>query len=170
MWNRRRATALMVAFAATLLVAVSVVASQSRAATSRPLVSAVHGIEVAAEHRQGTFTGYTSGGLTGGWLAVVKHTPLVPNATITGGSFTLITSHTLFKRPLAGRFSGGKITNTNPGRHCSDQTFRVVGTLVHFGGNRRGRFAITLTHERHTILGACLTYFATATGTLTLRR
>jgi hypothetical protein len=129
-------------------------------------VSKVHGIELVAEHTEGTFTGYSIGALTGGWVAVVDHTRLDPNARITGGTFTLITGKNEFDRPLTGRFTGGTVTTTNPGTNCTNQTFNVVGKLTHFNGNHAGRFSVKLTHYRHQLLGDCLTYFATASGTL----
>jgi hypothetical protein len=153
----------------TVLVAVAAAAGKSTAA-STPLVSTVHGIELVAHHTQGTFSGYATGHLSGGWVAVVNHTPLQPNATITGGTLTFVTTHAGIKRPITGRFTSGTITNTNPGANCANQTFAVIGNLTHFNGNHTARLAVTLTHYRHTILGACTAYFATTTGTLTLLR
>jgi hypothetical protein len=135
---------------------------------TRVQMTTVHGIEIVPEHTQGTFTGYSTGSLPGDWVAVVKHTPLSPNATITGGTLTLVTSKHHATRTLTGRFDGGTITNTNPGANCTNQTYDVLGNLVHFNGNHNGRFSVTLTHYRHTILGACISYFATTTGTLTV--
>jgi hypothetical protein len=171
-WTRRRTLGLAVATVAAVAVAVAAVASRppGAAAASRPLVSVVRGIEILPEHTQGTFSGYTTGYLTGGWLATVDHTPLQPNATITGGSFTLITRKGGFDHPLTARFTTGTITNTNSGRNCTNQTFRVNGTLAHLVGFRSGRFSVTLTHYRHSILGSCINYFATVKGTLTLSR
>jgi hypothetical protein len=172
-WTRRRALGLAVAAVAAVAVAVAVVASRppgAAAAASRPLVSLVRGIEILPEHTQGTFSGYTTGYLTGGWLATVDHTPLQPNATITGGTFTLVTPHGGFDHPLTARFTTGTITNTNSGSNCTNQTFHVNGILAHLDGYRSGRFSVTLTHYRHPILGSCLNYFATVKGNLTLSR
>jgi hypothetical protein len=130
----------------------------------------VRGIEIVPQDTQGTFSGYTTGYLTGGWLATVDHTPLQPNATITGGSFTLITRQGGFDHPLTARFTTGTITNTNSGSNCTNQTFRVSGTLAHLDRYRSGRFSVTLTHYRHSILGSCIDYFATVKGILTLSR
>jgi len=159
-----------VGLAAGLVVAVSAAATRTPAANSapKPQVTAVKGIEIVAHHTEGTFTGYSTGSLPGDWVAVVKHTPLSPNATITGGTFTLVTGRNRAPRTVKARFTGGTITNTDPGAHCTNQTYRVVGKLRDADGNRPGRFAVKLTHYRHEILGACTAYFATATGTLTV--
>jgi hypothetical protein len=128
------------------------------------VVATVHGIELIAHHTQGTFSGYTTGGLRAGWLATVKHTPLNPNARITGGTFTLATSLNQLDHPLSAEISRGTITNTNPGANCSNQTFKVTGSLAPFNHYRTGTFSLTLTHWRHNLLGICLSYFATTQG------
>jgi hypothetical protein len=160
---------LLVALAATVLFAIL---SAGRAGTAgaglRRVVARVHGIELIARHTQGTFSGYTTGGLSGGWLAVVHHTPLDPNARITGGSFSFAASLDQLGHPLAARIKRGAIRVTNPGVHCTNQTFTVTGSLGHLDGYRAGAFSLTLTHWRHNIFGACLSYFATTDGTLTL--
>jgi len=167
-WTRSNAMRLVTAFVVAVLVAVSAATSaRSVSAASRP-VAVVHGIELIAEHTQGTFSGYATGGLPGGWLAVVDHTPLHPGARITGGTFTLITKRNGLAHPLAGRFTGGTITMTSPGAHCTNQTFKVRGGLAHFSGDGTGVFSVTLTHWRHLVLGTCLSYFATTDGTLTI--
>jgi len=153
----------------TALVATSAAASVATAGPrARALVSAAHGIELVARHTEGTFSGYTTGDLSGGWVAVVDHTPLSPNARITGGTLTIVTTAGGLASPLSGRFTRGTITMTDPGANCTDQTFKVVGRLARFGGNRTGVFSVTLKHWRHELLGTCLTYFATANGTLTI--
>jgi hypothetical protein len=169
---RAAATGPTVAFRLLTAIAVTLASAglwQSAAlADPPPLVSSVHGIEVVAEHTKGTFSGYASGALDGGWLAVVDHTPLAATAEITGGTLTLITRTDGAVRTLTGQFTGGTITMTNPGANCTNQTFRVTGSLAHFDGNRSGLFAVTLTHWRRTIAGTCRSYFATTNGTLTV--
>ncbi len=163
-WARR----LLVAVAAAALLAVVSAPAGSATASPRRVVARVHGIELIARHTQGTFSGYATGGLSGGWLAVVDHTPLDPNARITGGSFSLATSLDQLGHPLAARIERGAITMTNAGRRCTNQTFTVTGNLTGLHGYRTGAFSLTLTHWRHDILGTCLSYFATTDGTLTL--
>jgi hypothetical protein len=159
-----------VGLAVAVLVAVSaaVMRPQVAVSASRAQVTVVKGIEIIPEHTQGTFTGYSTGSLPGDWIAVVKHTPLSPNATITGGTLTLATTKQHATRTLTGRFDGGTITNTNPGANCTNQTYRVVGDITQFNGNHTGRFSVTLTHYRRSILGDCISYFATTNGTLTI--
>jgi hypothetical protein len=157
-----------IGLAVALAVAVSAAATRTpsaRSATTSQL-AAVKGIEIVARHTQGTFTGYSTGPLAGDWVAVVEHTPLSPNATITGGTLTLVTDRNHAARTITARFTGGTVTNTNPGGGCTDQTYRVIGNLSHFDGHPSGRFSVKLTHYRHRLLGACIAYFATATGTL----
>jgi hypothetical protein len=169
-WTRRRAFGLAVAAVAALAVAVAMVASNppGAGASSRPLITVVRGVEIIPLHTEGTFTGYSTGALPGDWVAVVRHTPLSPGATITGGTLTIATKQHDAVRTLSGRFDSGTITNTNPGTGCANQTYSVVGDVTHFDGNRTGRFAVTLTHYRHAFLGACVSYFATTSGTLTI--
>ena len=167
-WTRSRSARLLAGMA--LLAVVAIASSGTATASPRPVVASVHGIELIAHHTQGTFGGYTSGGLSAGWLAIVNHTPLNPNAHITGGSFTLITKTSGLNHPITAQINHGTITNTNPGANCTNQTYAVTGTLNHITGNHTGTFSLTLTHWRHNILGTCLAYFATTTGTLTLTR
>jgi hypothetical protein len=150
------------------LVAISAGALQTPPAKSAVGVhmTEVKGIEIVARHTRGTFVGYSTGALPGEWTAVVEHTPLSPNATITGGTLRLVTGREGATRTLTARFTGGTITNTRPGADCTDQTFRVVGKLTPFTGERSGTFSVTLTHYRHAFLGFCVSYFATTTGTL----
>jgi hypothetical protein len=157
-----------VGLAVAVLVALSAAATRAPVAVSAPRVqlTTVRGIEIVPEHTEGTFTGYSTGSLPGDWVAVVKHTPLAPNATITGGTFTLVTNQHRKTRTLTGQFSSGTISNTNPGANCTNQNYKVVGNLTHFNGNHTGRFSVTLTHYRHSILDHCISYFATTTGTL----
>jgi hypothetical protein len=164
----RIATIKPVGLALALLVTVSVAVALTPSArsASRPQLTDVKGIEIVARHTQGTFVGYSTGSLPGEWTAVVEHTPLAPNATITGGTLHLVTGRGGASRALTARFTGGTITNTNPGAGCTNQTFRVVGKLTPFGGYRSGTFSVTLTHYRHAFLGSCVSYFATTTGTL----
>jgi hypothetical protein len=162
------ATRLLIALAAVALLAVMTVASAEAAPSGRRVVARVHGIELIARHTQATFSGYATGGLSGGWLAVVDHTPLDPGARITGGKFSFVRSLNQLNHPFATSIERGAITMTNPGAHCTNQTFKVTGDLGHVDAYRTGAFALTLTHWRHSILGACISYFATTDGTLTL--
>jgi hypothetical protein len=158
----------MRSFVAGLAVAVTalVVPAVASAATDT-----VTGTEVAFTSTQGTFVGSASGDIPGYWKAVVNHTPLSPDATITGGSFKLVTT-TLQK--IVGTFdNGGTVHQTNPGAGCTDQTFDVSDTLSNVGvggpGTGHGSFFVVLTHKRVPIpFVGCVTYAATVAGTLSL--
>jgi hypothetical protein len=131
----------------------------------------VTGAEIAATSTQGTFVGTARGDLPGAWRAVVQHTQLSPNATITGGSFKLVTT-TL--QTVVGTFDpGGAVTRTNPGAGCTNQTYTVQDTLSNVGvggpGTGTGSFQVVLTHYRAFVpfLG-CVTYSASVAGALSL--
>jgi hypothetical protein len=174
--SARTFTSISFVVAVTAVAAMVIPAASARSAAPArpPVVAGARGIEVFATHTQGTFAGVLSGSLSGSWTAVVEHTQLNPGARITGGTFTLSTTMNGRPRTLRGRFARGSVTNTNPGAGCTNQTFHVVGDIVNVAGagkgasNGTGVFAVTLTHHRARILGSCVAYFATETGTLTL--
>lgn len=144
------------------------------AAVAAPASTAfqVKGLEIAFTSTRATFVGYGSGNAAEGsaWKAVVDHAPLSSQpAAITGGTFSM---GTLSLVPavdfVRGTFTGGTITETNPGTGCTKQTFRVTGTLgdvstsTTSGGT--GRFDGVLTHHRLSLFGDCVTYAATVSG------
>ena len=55
-----------------------------------------------------SLVGKAIGDVPGPWKAVVDHTPLSPNATITGGSFKLLNTTTW--QQIVGAFAGGTIS------------------------------------------------------------
>jgi hypothetical protein len=146
----------------------SVAAAAAAAATYS---DSLKGIEVAASSTQGTFIGTASGALPGQWAATVNHTPLSPNATITGGSFSIATTLNGTPTLVTGRFSGGTVTLA-AGSGCTNQQFTINGTLINVGtwysGTGTGSFSGTLTHYRTSIFGSCVTYSASVTGSVTL--
>jgi hypothetical protein len=133
----------------------------------------VQGIEIAFTSTQGTFVGYGHGaaGDRTAWKAVVDHAPLSSQpAAITGGRFSMATlSSTPSVDLVSGAFTGGTIAVVDPGLGCTKQTFDVSGdvgdvsTSTSSGGS--GAFAVRLTHHRFRVLGRCVTYAATVTGT-----
>jgi hypothetical protein len=160
---------LVLAFAAlALLVPVS--------AAAGAYSDTVRGAEYFATSTDGKFAGTASGALPGSWNADVQHTALClscsPTATVTGGSFSLVTRLNGWPNVVSGRFSGGYVQVTNPGLNCTNQAFTVHGVLsgVHslFGGNGGGVFDVQLTHYRTLLFGSCITYGATVAGTLGL--
>ena len=134
----------------------------------------VKGGEYFFTSTDGKFAGTASGALPGTWNADVQHTPLClscsPTATVTGGSFSLVTHLNGWPNVVSGSFSGGYVQVTNPGLNCTNQTFAVHGVLsgVHslFGGNGGGVFDVQLTHYRYSVFGSCITYGAAVAGTL----
>lgn len=127
----------------------------------------VQGAEYYATSTQGRFAGYASGDLPGSWVAVVNHTPLSPNATITGGTFTLNGT-----TDASGTFTAGTVTQTAAGSGCRNQQYHLEGTLgnvvVGAATGGTGTFSGTLTHYRYPLFGRCVTYSATIGGQVSL--
>jgi hypothetical protein len=122
-----------------------------------------------------TFVGVAQGDLPGSFRTAVEHTKLPSavggTATVTGGNFTLSTRVDGKPVQVAGRIaSGGTISyrSVGPGT-CGDQTFQISGRFVGVDlGAGSGGFDVTLVHHRTSILGRCLVYRATQTGSLTV--
>jgi hypothetical protein len=128
----------------------------------------VRGAEYSATSTQGRFAGYAYGDLVGSWNAVVNHTALSPNATITSGRFNLDGP-----TDASGDFMpGGTVVLENPSTLCVNQYYTVDGTLgnvvVGAATGGTGAFHGTLTHLRYRIFGRCITYSATISGSLSL--
>ena len=160
-----------------LLVAVlTLLVTSATAAAAQTYSDTISGYEYAFTSTDGRFAGTASGALPGAWNADVQHTPLclscTTTATITGGSFSLATTHNGFPALVSGAFVGGTVQVTNAGSTCSNQTFAINGILGNVGwwssGNGSGTFTATLTHYRHSVFGSCVTYGASVRGTLSL--
>src|SRR3954471_21843014 len=103
-----------------VLAAIAGALALTSAASAAVANDSVQGLEIFATPTQGVFVGNANGDLPGHWKAVVNHTQLSPNATITGGRFRLLSGLQL----IVGRFApGGTITQTNPGMNCTNQQF-----------------------------------------------
>jgi hypothetical protein len=156
--------------------ALALLVAPATAAAAHTYSDTISGYEYAFTSTDGKFAGTGSGALPGTWNADVQHTPLclscTPTATITGGSFSLATTHNGLPALASGRFVGGTVQVMNVGANCTNQTFAVNGLLGHVGwwssGSGSGVFRTTLTHYRHSILGTCVTYGASVRGTLSL--
>lgn len=160
-----------------LLVAVlTFLVTSATAAAAQTYSDTISGYEYAFTSTDGKFAGTASGALPGSWNADVQHTPLclscTPTATVTGGSFSLATTHNGFPALISGAFVGGTVQVANLGANCSNQTFAVNGILGNVGwwssGSGSGIFTATLTHYRHSVFGSCITYGASVRGTLSL--
>jgi hypothetical protein len=165
-------------FRTLVLFAVALIAlcTSSTALAAQTYNDTISGYEYYFTSTDGRFAGHASGALPGAWNADVRHTPLclscTPTATITGGSFSVAT--TLHGTPtlVTGDFTGGTVQLTNPGSNCTNQTFDVEGILGRVGpwysGSGTGHFSAILTHFRHRVFGACVSYAASVRGTLSL--
>jgi hypothetical protein len=132
------------------------------------------GTETAFTSTEGTFVGTAVGNArdAAAWKVVVDHAPLrsLP-ATITGGSLTLKSlAEGGTTSSVKGSFTHGTISLVDGGRGCHDQKYDVVGDLGSvFSSTSRagtGRVDVLLTHHRVSLLGRCVTYGATVTGTV----
>lgn len=167
--NPQRLIILLAAALALLVATPTAVAAQSYSDT-------ISGYEYAFTSTDGKFAGNASGSLPGAWNADVQHTKLclscTPTATITGGSFSLATTHNGAPTVVSGAFVGGTVQVINRGAGCTNQTFAVRGILGQVGwwtrGSGSGAFNVTLTHYRHSIFGRCVSYSASVRGTLSL--
>lgn len=161
----------LVSAAAAAAVAVFAVPQAASAATTYS--DSASGFEYSATSTEGKFSGTASGALPGAWQATVDHTPLSPNATVTGGDFYLTTVLNGTATLVHGAVAGGSVTRTNPGATgCVNQYYAVNLTLGHVtrngSGSGSGSYAGTLVHHRSSVFGYCLTYSATIGGPLTL--
>jgi hypothetical protein len=159
-----------------LVAALILLMTPATAAAAQTYTDTIGGYEYAFTSTDGKFAGTASGALPGSWNVDVQHTPLclscTTTATISGGSFSLATTHAGFPALVSGAFVGGTVQVTNVGSNCSNQTFAVNGILGNVGwwssGTGSGTFQATLTHYRHSIFGSCVTYGASVRGTLSL--
>lgn len=144
------------------------------ASASTTYTDTASGYEYYATSTEGRFAGSATGPLPGYWNAVVDHTPLSPNATVTGGSVDLATTVNGSPAVVEGTVTpGGTVTRLNPGATgCVDQYYAVDLSLGSVGvnspGSGTGGFGGTLIHHRDSVFGYCVTYSATISGTLTL--
>jgi hypothetical protein len=146
-------------------------ASVANAATT--YTDTIVGIEYAATPTVGSFAGLAEGDLPGVFNVQVVHTVLDQTATITGGTFVLLTSLADVPTAISGTFGGGTVTQLDKNTHpCRDQHYAVSGSLANVGvggaGTGTGSFNATLTHYRTRIEGQCVTFFATITGSVAL--
>jgi len=155
-----------------LLVAVAaVVLALAPSAAAATYADSVSGIEIYATSTQGTFVGQASGDLPGSWEVTVDHTPLSPNATITGGDLNISTTLGGTPTLVTGTLTGGSVTLA-PSSGCTNQQYTIDATLGGVGtwhsGTGNGMFTGTLTHYRANIFGRCITYSASVNGSVTL--
>jgi hypothetical protein len=143
------------------------------AAATTTYLDTISGSEIYATSTEGTFVGSASGALPGSWEATIDHTPLSPNATITGGSFYLATTINSIPVAVSGDFTGGTVMRLNPdATRCVNQYLSINAYLsnvgIGFSGSGTGTFTGTLVHHRVLVFGYCVIYSATVTGSLSL--
>jgi hypothetical protein len=143
---------------AVALALVAVLSLAAGASATSSYSDSFTGTEIApVSSVRGTFVGVARGELPAVWRAQIVHRPLStgPTVAVTGGTFSVVGG---LGTRVSGPVTGGSVTVTNRGSHCSNQTYRVGVT---FGG---GSFNGTLTHHRRSVLGRCIVYAATITG------
>ena len=156
-------------------VAILALAAPAAALGTQTYIDTTRGVEYYFTSIDGRFTGTASGSLPGAWKANVQHTKLclscTPTATISRGSMQVATSLHGTPSLVKGSFTRGTVQVVNKGANCTNQTFAVHGILGSVGpggGPGTGTFNATLTHHRRSILGTCVIYAATITGTINL--
>lgn len=142
------------------------------AAASSYYYDNVTGAEYYASSTEGRFGGAATGALPGTWYIDVFHTALSPNATITGGTFSLSTVMSGQPTTITGDFASGTVIQ-NRTSGCGNQTYQISGNLVKIGPQNsshsgNGTFNGTLTHYRYSFYGSCVIYSASVTGQVTL--
>jgi len=160
----------------TAVALAALVAARGAPAAPASTSFAIVGYEYAFTQTVGSFagTGRGNAGDSAAWNARVVHDPLGSTPTyVNGGSFAMTTvgsgGHLDF---ATGDFAyhGGTITVIDPGAGCTNQRYRVTGTLEDVqtsttsGGS--GAFGATLTHFRTSLLGHCVIYAARVSGTV----
>jgi hypothetical protein len=105
---------------------------------------------------RGTFVG-ASQAPVGAWRISIRHEPLRtgPTVAVTGGSLVIgLRTGSAVRSSV----TGGSVSVTNRGTHCSTQVYAVHVALD------AGTFDGTLMHHRRSLLGHCVIYAATISG------
>jgi hypothetical protein len=140
-----------------VLVAVGVLGVAGAAFASATVDLRVVGTEVPPiSSTRGTFVG-TSQGPVGAWRISIRHEALRtgPTVAVTGGSL-LIGLRT--GTALRSSVTGGSVSVTNRGSHCTTQVYAVHVQLS------AGTFDGTLQHHRRSLFGHCVIYAASISG------
>jgi hypothetical protein len=155
----------------SVVVATAVVGLGAAATRGVSSAYAVAGIETSIPaNNTSRFAGSALGssGDAGVWKASVVHEALSgcpfgsgTSCAITGGSFSLSSSS---GGQVSGAFTGGTVTPVSQQTPCGKQIFGVSGALSTTSGP--ASFTATLMHYRTLVFRACVTYFATITGSV----
>jgi hypothetical protein len=140
-----------------VLVAVGVLGVAGAAFGSARVDLRVVGTEVPPiSSTRGTFVGAAQGPV-GAWRISIRHEALSTGSTVavTGGSLLIgLRTGTALRSPV----TGGLVSVTNRGAHCTTQVYAVHVQLA------SGTFDGTLLHHRRSLFGRCLIYAATISG------
>jgi hypothetical protein len=166
---KKPALSFVLAVGATLILAVSAVAS----GTATELIT---GTELPnATTTEGQFVGTADGVYDGTWYIDVRHQDLSHHpANIMGGSFRLETVINGWPSAIRGSFVpwGGSVKQISGFTGCTNQRYSVNGLLSHVGiggGSGHGSFSATLTHYRTYIwFVGCVVYAASVSGSVSL--
>jgi hypothetical protein len=157
--------------------AIAVVATLVPSGTALADVSSSYhivGAEVWATRTVGTFVGAAQGssGDVASWGARIEHTVQTqPSGTITGGWATLYTSEL---HRIHGTFSRGTLRLIDDGGgNCGDLRHSVKARIVNVTRSDSnaigtGHLQAILIHYRVEILGNCIAYAASVSGSITL--
>ncbi|SCF36226.1 hypothetical protein GA0074696_4860 [Micromonospora purpureochromogenes] len=142
-------------------------AGTSAATAATTYKDTVSGEETQWTATQGTFVGTAKGDLPGDWKTTINHTPLTPDATVTGGNFSLNTTMNGSSVTVRGDSATGTV-KLKSGTLCTDQQYAVDVTYYHVGPGGKGsgtaHFTGTLTHK----VSLCVVVAATVSGNLTM--
>jgi hypothetical protein len=140
-----------------VLAAVGALAIAGGASASAKVDLHVVGTEVPPiSSTRGTFVG-ASQGPVGAWRISIRHQALRtgPTVAVTGGSLLLgLRTGTALRSSV----TGGSVSVTNRGSHCTTQGYAVHVELT------VGSFDGTLMHHRRSLFGRCVIYAATING------
>jgi hypothetical protein len=158
----------------SITLAILVLAAVPMMVMAATYTDSLRGTEYYATSTEGRFAGTATGALPGSWYIDVFHTPLSPNATITGGTFSLGTVMNGQPTKITGNFAKGTVTQTSGFSGCGNQTYALSGDLVNVGPQGSSHsgtgtfFNGVLTHYRYSFYGSCIPYGASVTGTVNL--
>lgn len=155
------------------LFAALITPASAAASTSETYTMVGYEVFYAPDHGvfAGTGAGYDGPHELSGWYTDVYHTEWISPGNVTGGSAALSRIDGV---QIAGTFSGGDVSETNPGYDCTTETHTVTAELVNVtrtdepGVVGTAVLNATLTHYQTWILGTCINYSARVDATITV--
>jgi len=152
----------------------AIAAAASTTTVTTTTTYSISGLEVWPTPYAATFVGTAQSdtGTWGGWRARIDHSGVISPTGWIGGGYAELFSGDL--TTVRGTFSGGTITLIGGSEtECVTMTHAVSGTLVDVVrpgviGAGTGTLTATLTHYRLWVFGRCITYSASASGSIAL--